>query len=534
MRLFTQLYTRLDETNSINRKIDALVTYFQLAPPEDAIWAVSFLIGRRPKRLIPVRKLQQWAAASAGIPDWLFEASYDAVGDLAETIALVLPPNSASTGRPLHRWIEDRLLPLGKKSEAEKKKDILDAWSDLDTQQRFVWNKLITGGFRVGVSRNLVVRALSKLSGIDSSVIAHRLMGHWDPSPDYFHRLLSTDTTDAEISRPYPFYLAHPLADKVAELGDVTLWQVEWKWDGIRAQAIHRRGRVFIWSRGEDLVTEKFPEVSSAVRQLPDGTVVDGELLGWQDGRPLDFGQLQKRIGRKNVTKRILTDVPVRLMVYDLLEFEKEDVRTRPLAWRSTTLREILAHAGMPELMLSPRVDQDSWEALALARNESRQRGVEGLMLKHLDSLYGVGRKRGDWWKWKVDPFTVDAVMIYAQRGHGRRAGLYTDYTLAVWQGDALVTFAKAYSGLSDAEIRQVDRFVQRNTIERYGPVRAVKPELVFEIAFEGIRQSKRHKSGVAVRFPRIARWRRDKKPEDADTLDIVKSYLNLDPFISP
>lgn len=526
MKLFAELFTRLDETTSTNRKVEALVDYLQKAPPEDAIWAVSFLIGRRPKRLILTRKLQAWAAELAGIPDWLFEASYDVVGDLAETITLVLPSYPTPGRLALHEWVENRLLPLQKKTESDQRQDIVAAWKELDTAQRFVWNKLITGGFRVGVSQKLVVRALAEFSRIDAPVIAHRLMGHWEPTPDYFEQLISADTADADISRPNPFYLAHPLDSGLENLGDVDDWQAEWKWDGIRAQVICRQGSVFVWSRGEELVTEKFPEVAAAAAQLPAGTVLDGELLGWKDDRPLDFGELQKRIGRKNVTARILESVPVCLLAYDLLEFEGEDVRRRPLAWRAATLAQVVGDVASPALMLSPRLQADAWEALAAARKDSRRRGVEGLMLKHKDSPYGVGRKRGDWWKWKVDPYSVDAVMIYAQKGHGRRSGLYTDYTLAVWKNDTLVPFAKAYSGLSDSEIRQVDRFVQRNIVERFGPVRSVKPELVFEIAFEGIRRSGRHKSGVAVRFPRIARWRKDKQPRDADTIETVKALL--------
>jgi DNA ligase-1 len=421
-------------------------------------------------------------------------------------------------------------LPLGAKSEAAQRQDVVSAWYELNTAQRFVWNKLITGGFRVGVSQKLVVRALSQFSGVDGPVIAHRLMGHWQPTGGFFDQLISADTADADISRPYPFYLAYPLDGLPQDLGSVAAWQVEWKWDGIRAQAINRQGACFIWSRGEELVNLKFPEISAMAEHLPDGTVVDGELIGWRDNRPLNFGALQRRIGRKNITRAIRTEVPVRLLAYDLLEYQGQDVRQQPLAWRTAALAGLVESVALPELMHSPILEAASWEALAEARARARDRRVEGLMLKRRDSAYGVGRKKGDWWKWKVDPYRVDAVLIYAQSGHGRRAGLYSDYTLAVWDEDRLVPFAKAYSGLSNSAIRQVDRFVRRNTVERFGPVRSVKPELVFEIAFEGIRHSSRHKSGVAVRFPRIARWRRDKPPQEADTLDTVKALVTVDP----
>jgi DNA ligase-1 len=378
----------------------------------------------------------------------------------------------------------------------------------------------------VGVSQKLVIRALAKFSHIEETVIAHRLMGHWNPDPEFYHRLLSSKTEDADISRPYPFFLAYPLDDDVNSLGPVNDWQAEWKWDGIRAQIIKRQNEVFIWSRGEELVTDKYPELEAAAQKLPNGTVIDGEIIPWAGGAPLDFSELQRRIGRKKVSQKILKTIPVVLITYDLLEFDGADVRSKALSWRRKTLSSLISELAQDPLMASPVVAADSWESLSTAKNNARSRGVEGLMLKRLDSPYRVGRRRGDWWKWKVDPFTVDAVLIYAQRGHGRRAGLYTDYTFAVWDKDTLVPFAKAYSGLTDEEIRQVDRFIQRNTVERFGPVRSVRPQLVFEIAFENIRKSTRHKSGFAVRFPRISRWRKDKKAAEVDTLETIEALL--------
>ncbi|UCF93710.1 MAG: ATP-dependent DNA ligase, partial [Desulfobacterales bacterium] len=516
MHVFAKLFTALDETTGTHAKIEALVDYLHQAPPEDAVWTISFLIGRKPRQIIPTRKLKQWAGEAAGIPSWMFDACYDAVGDLAETITLVLPRSSHSSDRPLHIWVHEHLLPLRQKEEAAQRQAILAAWDQTDTPQRFVWNKLITGAFRLGVSQKLVTRALARFSGIPEAVIAHRLMGRWDPDVTCFHRILSADTQDADISRPYPFYLAYPLEGDVATLGDAGQWQAEWKWDGIRAQLIKRRNQVFLWSRGEELITDKFPEITQAGAYLPNGTVIDGEILPWQNERPCNFAELQRRIGRKHVSPKILRDVPVRLMAYDLLESGGEDVRPQALSWRNQQLAQLLAQFPDDRIIPSPKVEGGTWQALGAAQQDARRRGVEGLMLKRRSSSYRVGRRRGDWWKWKVDPLTVDAVLIYAQRGHGRRSGLYTDYTFAVWNDDQLVPFAKAYSGLTDEEIRQVDRFIRRHTRERFGPVRAVEPQLVFEIAFEDIRPSPRHKSGLAVRFPRIARWRRDKKIQDA------------------
>jgi len=526
MKAFANLYRQLDETTSTNRKIDAMADYFRRAPAEDAIWAVSFLIGRKPRQAIPARKLMEWAAELADVPDWLFEASYDVVGDLAETITLLLPRALGASNRPLHEWVEEDLLPLRKMELDHRRIKILTAWDRMDDQQRFVWNKLITGGFRVGVSQRLVVRALERVSGIDGAVISHRLMGEWPSTHETYTRILSSDTRDADISRPYPFYLAYPLDREPGELGPLDQWQVEWKWDGIRGQIIRRSGQIFIWSRGEELVTGKYPEIAEAAALLPGGTVLDGEILPWKDGEPLPFSELQRRIGRKTVGKKLLKEVPTVFLAYDVLEFEGRDIRETALAQRRSILADLLSRSSANRLKISPVISACSWGELEPLHQESRRRKVEGFMLKRLDSGYQVGRRRGSWWKWKVKPLTVDAVMIYAQRGHGRRAGLYTDYTFAVRDGDSLVPFAKAYSGLSDAEIREVDRFIQRNTVDRFGPVRSVRPELVFEIAFEGIQKSTRHKSGVAVRFPRIARWRRDKPVNEIDTIETLHRLL--------
>lgn len=530
MRLFAECYRRLDETNKTNRKIAAMRDYFAKAPPADAAWAVYFLCGQRPKRLILVRNLAQWATELAGVPEWLFLECYEAVGDLAETIALLLPTPTSASDVPLHVWIESRLLPLAKLPEPEQREALRRAWLELAPDERFVFNKLVTGAFRVGVSQGLVVRAIAEVSGVPATVIAHRLMGTWQPSAEFFAHLVSPDSGAVDRSRPYPFCLAHPLQMEPAELGDIANWSAEWKWDGIRAQLIRRGGESWLWSRGEEPILERFPEIEPAAAILPDGTVLDGEVLGWRDD-VLPFGELQKRIGRKTLGKKILADVPVRMVVFDLLEEGGVDLRSQPFQVRRTRLESLLSSCAVGQvLMPSPVVRATSWEELAELRTTSRSRQVEGFMLKRLDSPYEVGRVTGSWWKWKIEPYSCDAVLIYAQRGSGRRASLYTDYTFAAWQDGQLVPFAKAYSGLSDEEIREVDRFVRQNTIEKFGPVRSVKPELVFELAFEGIQASTRHKSGLAVRFPRIARWRRDKQPADADTLETIRGLLTRKP----
>jgi DNA ligase 1 len=527
MKHFAQLFAELDATTKTNAKVAAMVEYFIRADPADAAWAVHFLSGNRPKRLIPVRRLAGWAMEAADVSDWLFEECYHAVGDLAETITLLLPEPAAASDLPLHRWVEERLLPLAGEDEETQRAVILDAWRSLSDGERFVWNKLITGSFRVGVSQSLVVRALARAGEVEEAVVAHRLMGSWEPTAERFRRLLSAETGDADLSRPYPFFLAYALEGQVEELGDPTEWQAEWKWDGIRAQLIRRGGATYIWSRGEELVTDRFPELAEAAALLPEGTVLDGEILPWSEDRPLPFSQLQRRIGRKNLGPKILSEVPVVLVVYDLLEEGGRDLRELPLRERRVRLERLLAggrYAG--RFRLSPIATAERWEQVRTAYDGARERASEGLMLKRLDAPYGVGRRKGPWWKWKVEPFRVDAVMIYAQAGHGRRASLYTDYTFAVWHEGELVPFAKAYSGLTDAEIRRLDSWIRRNTLERFGPVRAVLPEQVFELAFEGIQPSPRHRSGVAVRFPRIARWRTDKPATEADSLESLRRMM--------
>jgi DNA ligase-1 len=527
VRRFATLYAEIDSSTRTTDKVDALVRYLTDAAPADAAWAVYFLSGGRPKRLIPVRRLATWAGEEADVPAWLFEECYGSVGDLAETIALLLPAAERAGERRLHEWVEGKLLPLSEFSEEEQRTSIIGAWRELDGTERLVWNKLITGAFRVGVSQQLVVRALARVGGIDEGVIAHRLTGTWKPTPASYSALFTEDTTDADPARPYPFFLAYPLEVVLEELGERNAWQVEWKWDGIRAQLIRRGECTYLWTRGEELVTDRYPEITEPAKWLPDGTVVDGEIMPWMNDAPLPFAQLQRRIGRKTLGPKIRAEVPVVLIAYDLLELAGEDIRNQPMTRRRDALARVVRDTrAESRLLLSPLVPAASWDEVRAAHASARDRCAEGLMLKRLDSAYGVGRRKGAWWKWKVAPYTADAVLVYAQAGSGRRASLHTDYTFAVWDGETLVPFAKAYSGLTDAELRELDAWIRRNTVEKFGPVRSVMPQHVFELHFEGIALSTRHKSGVAVRFPRIARWRTDKTPEEADSLETLRALL--------
>jgi DNA ligase-1 len=526
MNRFAALFAALDGTTKTGAKTAALTDYFRTAPEADRIWTIALLTGRRPKRAVSATELRLWAAEAAGIPDWLFEESYTVVGDLAETIALLLPPPAATTDPGLDATIRSLIRLTGQLPET-RRAAVLHAWATLPATERFLYNKLLTGGFRMGVAQGLLTRALAQATGVEEATLAHRLMGDWDPARTPFASLIAGDA--GGDARPYPFALASQLEDGPQALGPPGDWLAEWKWDGIRGQLVTRPGAFALWSRGEELITDRFPDLAPLVDFLPPGTVIDGEILAWDTaaGQPMPFAALQRRIGRKTVPKALLSQAPARILAYDLLEDQDQDIRDQPLSHRRARLMAILAALppGLP-LAASPAIPFPDWAHLAETRATARAMGAEGVMLKHAASPYFQGRKRGDWWKWKLDPFTVDAVMLYAQAGHGRRANLYTDFTFGIRDGNEIVPFTKAYSGLTDAEFTEITAWVQAHTLERFGPVRKVPAELVFEIGFEGIQASPRHKSGIALRFPRMLRWRRDKGLADIDTLDSLRALL--------
>lgn len=525
MQIFAELIHRLDQSTKTGDKLDALAWFFRHASNSDSVWVIAIFSHRRPKRQVSTKQLRTWCQEKAGIPDWLFEESYQAVGDLAETIALLLPSTTGTHNLSLTQWI-DWLQNLEKDTEEVKKTKILSSWDQFTSLERFVFNKLITGGFRIGVSQNLLIQALSKFAELSQAQVAHRLMGNWNPEKMSLQELLYPDDQGEDQSKPYPFFLAHPIESSFQESFSSSDWIAEWKWDGIRGQLIRRGQESFIWSRGEELVNGKFPEILEFLDQVPDGTVLDGELLAFQEGVPLPFSVLQTRITRKTLSKKVLLEAPVSFIAFDLLEWKGIDFRNEPLSLRKVLLEELVKTLNHPKLKLSDTITFTSWEELAQVRENARELQTEGLMLKKKDSTYETGRKRGTWWKWKLNPMHIDGVLIYAQKGHGRRADLFTDYTFGIWDGEVLVSFAKAYSGLTDAEIREVDAYVKKNTKEKFGPVRTVTPGLVFEIAFEGIQASPRHKSGIALRFPRIARWRKDKTIDQANSLADLKALL--------
>ncbi|MFN3437534.1 MAG: ATP-dependent DNA ligase [Acidovorax sp.] len=563
MKAFAQLFQALDATTGQSAKLAALVAYLRVAPPADAAWATYFLAGGKPRQMVPTKRLKALAQEASGLPEWLFEESYQAVGDLAETLALLLPAPAQPVDLPLAEWMA-QLLPLRALPPEEADARLRTQWDMLAPEQRFVYFKLITGNFRVGVSRLQVTQALATVSALDPKRIAHRIMGYTQigrqPQAGDYSALVAPveeaadgDTGSAAdpgmAGQPYPFFLAHPFSQPVAEmpalLGPPGDWLVEWKWDGIRAQIVRRGGAVWVWSRGEELVTDRFPELAdAAMAALPDGTVIDGEILVWlpDEPQPRPFADLQKRLGRKTLGPKLLRELPVVLVTYDLLEHAGQDLRQQPQQARRALLEATLlqpdaaaiAPAPQNTLRLSTLLQGNDWEDLARQREAARGMGTEGFMLKNRQAHYGVGRTKdvGVWWKWKIDPMSVDAVLIYAQRGHGRRASLYSDYTFAVWNGPPedperqLVPFAKAYSGLTDVEIGQVDAIIRKTTRESFGPVRSVDATMVFELGFEGIGKSPRHKSGIAVRFPRMLRWRQDKTVAEADTLQTLMALL--------
>jgi len=529
LELFAKLVSELSASTKTNDKLQSLVDYFAIAPDSDKVWVIAIFSGRRPRRAVNSRLMRDWCTEITNYPSWLFDECYHTVGDLSETLALLLPEtkNENQINKNLSHYLET-FISIEKQDESIRKKFIIDSWNQMSRDERFVFNKLITGSFRIGVSQKTIVNALAKTVDLSASVIAHRISGNWDPVTTTFDDLLTESASVSDFSKPYPFYLAYALEETPETLGDPCEWQAEWKWDGIRGQLIKRNNELFVWSRGEELMTDKFPEYFILKDLLPDGVVIDGEIIPAVDGKPLPFSVLQTRIGRKNIGKKQLLDAPICFFAYDLLEYNMEDMRNLPLQERRKILEEIVLPIKNKSIQISEIINFNSWEKLGEIRTHSREMNSEGIMLKRKNSDYKVGRKRGDWWKWKIDPLTIDCVMVYAQKGSGRRSNLYTDYTFAVKDGDQLVTFTKAYSGLTDKEFAQVDNFVKRNSIEKFGPVRTVKPELVFEIAFEGIAASNRHKSGVALRFPRMSRWRKDKTVDEINTIEDLKAMLKM------
>lgn len=539
MQLFAALFERIDQTTSTKEKVEIMADFFRRQDAETSAWALFFLSGHKPKQLVGSAKLRKWAQEIARLPDWLMAECYAAVGDTAEMVALMIAASghgrSSESGhaRSLGEWMNDRLLPLASMGEESRRRRIVDWWQELSPKEIFILNKLLTGSLRVGVSETLVYRALASALSVTPSVIASRLMAGWHPSAEFFQRLGQpfqedhpADADEEGALLPLPFCLAAPLEKDPDELGPIGDWQCEWKWDGIRCQVVKRGAQLEIWSRGEERITGSFPDLAETLSNVPGDGILDGEIVAGEWRRPQPFQTLQMRIHRKKPTAALINATPVSFLAYDLLRWNGLSWREKILIERRAALEKWLGSSLTSHLGISPLLSVASWEEAAGLRAQSRNRGAEGLVLKGKRTLYETGRKRGVWFKWKVDPMTLDAVLTAAQPGTGRRASLYTDYTFSLWSGEALVPIAKAYSGLTDAEVRELDRWIRKHTSERFGPVRMVKPRRVFEIGFEGISLSERHKSGFAVRFPRILRERTDKPIHDANHVQDLKQVF--------
>lgn len=519
---FSNLYNILLEASDAREKIDAIKDYLTNAAPADAAWAIYLLSGKRSRRVMSSRMLASIAREATATPQWLFEECYSAVGDVVETATLLLPEDTPASTVPLHILMEDWLLT--EMDDDERKQSIMEAWRELETMRRYIFNKLLTGGFRPGITKRTLVRAIAEFCNVDTTLITHRLEGDWQPTPAFYERLIASEQAGEDVSQPYPFTTIQEVEtqDVQNELGDVTQWQVEWKWSGVRVQVVKRAGKVFVWTHGEALVTRRYPEILNLAAMLPDGVVLEGDLLPWKDGQLMPVGNLQKRVNRKNVSKKLMADVPLVFVACDVLEVNGEDIRHQPLAWRREQLHMLYQAQDSNGFHLSETIEISHWDDVHAARIICRERLAEALIIKHKSSAYSSDH----WWKWKAKAYKINAVLMYAQRGEGDRANLYTDYTFGVWENDSLVPIAKTDAGLSDSDIREIDRFVRQKTLDRFGPVRTVAPALVFEIAFDGLRRSKRHKSGIAVQSPRVTGWRLDLRPAEADTLDTVRALL--------
>jgi DNA ligase-1 len=526
MKRFAQLIKLLDYTTKSTAISNALVEYFSSAEDKDKVWAIALFSQKRPKRIVPTALLKEWSSDLSELPLWLFEVSYQMVGDLTETISLIVPKPTKKSDNSLSYWI-DVILTLKDKEEAVKKETILDAWTSQDQDERFLFNKLITGSFKNKISQKYITDALSRISGIEQSRITHRLMSKWDPTIITYEGLVLNADPREDLSKPYPFCLANSLDIDWDQMGSPLDWSAERKWDGIRGQLILRGGEYYLWSRGEELVSDKFPELEHLKNKIETDIVIDGEILPFREGKPLNFVSLQTRIRRKNVTKKHLLDTPIIIVAFDLLEYGGEDIREKHLSERRILLQEVVKEIDSDRLLLSEEISFETWEELSNERERSRDFHSEGIILKHLHSPYKMGFNKSDWWKWQIDPMTINAVMIYAQRGQGRYAKLYKEFTFAVRDGDRLVPFTKVSSGLNEEEFKEINEWVKKNTFERFGPVRSVNPELVFELAFEGIAKSTRHKSGVKLRLPRIKQWRKDVPKSEINSLKDLNELLN-------
>jgi DNA ligase 1 len=523
MKAFATLLDALSYTPARNGKLALLKDYFIATPDPDRGYALAALTDGLPFSF-PVRQTILDLAAQHIDPE-LFRISRDYVGDTAETLSLIWPNRNTGEALRLATVVEELGL-IGR----NQLKDKLAAWLDrLDVNGRWAVLKLVTGGMRTGVSARLAKLALAEAFNKpieDIEEVWHGLSMPYMPLFDWLTGIAARpDVKDAPVFRP--LMLSHPLEAPDLEALNPDDYQIEWKWDGIRVQLCARPGGTRLYSRSGDDVSASFPEFAN----MPFNATLDGELLVVRDGEVAPFQDLQQRLNRKTVTKKMLTDYPAHIRLYDLLETDGEDTRATIMSERRARLEEWFAKTKPPRMDLSETVKADSLENLKSIWNNTRADSIEGLMLKRKDSAYVSGRPKGLWWKWKRAALTADCVMIYAQRGSGKRSSFYSDYTFAAWddmkQPRELVPVGKAYSGFTDEELKKLDHFVRHNTTNKFGPVRQVTPSFVLEVAFDGIQLSSRHKSGIAMRFPRISRIRWDKPADEADTVQSLRQFAD-------
>jgi len=543
MNRFAELLDRLTYEGGRNSKLRLMTDYFRSTADPERGWALAALTGSLSFPHAKPGLIRNLIAERAD--PVLFELSYDYVGDLSETVALMWPGPTQQRGEVLNApsltAVIETLATLGKAELPARLARWLDA---LDETGRWALIKLVTGGLRIGVSARLAKAAVAALGATDPQDIELLWPGLSPPYIELFAWLEGRAEKPAS-GDPAPFrpaMLAHALDEPDLAGLDAAEFMAEWKWDGIRVQAVAARhdGRTIarLYSRTGEDISRSFPDLLEALR-LPGA--IDGELLIMREHRVQSFNVLQQRLNRKTVTTKLMAEFPAHLRAYDLLADGEEDLRGLPFAARRARLEQFVGRLNEPRVDLSPLVPFATWEDLAAARKDPAIAGagadadaVEGIMLKRRDALYVPGRPKGPWWKWKRDPYIIDAVLMYAQRGHGKRSSYYSDYTFGVWtrgdEGDELVPVGKAYFGFTDEELLQIDRFVRRNTVDRFGPVREVvhQPDqgLVLEVAFEGLQRSTRHKSGLAMRFPRVNRLRWDKPPGEADRLERLETMI--------
>lgn len=524
MKAFAELIFNLRKWDTENNQIRYIKEYFSISDDRDCIWAIYILLGKKIKNEFRSKQqLKKWACEYAEIPDWLFDESYSFTGDLTETISLILPGKEADSGRTLTEWMH-YMESFCKSDDQGNKKKVVDAWKELDHTETYVFNKLIPGNFKSGVDEKVIIKALSKFLNIESNVISNRIKSNWHPDLISFYELFSKFNPDDIISKPYPFIPEEVFESEPGVLGSAADWLAEQKFKGIRCQLIFRKGKIFLWTDNGELINDKFPEFEFIKKYLPDDSVFTGSIICINNGMKSQHNYLQARLRRKNISSKSLKESPVIFMMNDLLEYEGTDMRNKFLIERKELIKCNKFMISKNNLIkYSENIKFENWEELRTIRRKSSDTISGGIILKKKNSLF-LSDINEKYLICKPEPLSADAVLMYALKGE--RTDLFSEFTLGVWDKGKLVSIAKINSGLSEEEIREVSEFVNNNTLEKFGPVRTVRPELVFNISFESISFSVRHKSGVVLQSPEISKWIRGKNIFDASSLENLKKFI--------